>query len=421
MANVYDCALVYTPQIWVEKFHRHCTNTGQLRIRSFIYDSTVLFSDSYDVAIVSDTWPALSRSLVEKIKNRGSKVIGVCDGNEAAREYLSSIGVDGVVDSKLEVKILCDEIVTLLDTLSRETVTKEKISDEIDLTLLDESIEKKQDEISPGLFSNVTTVIGTGGSGSTEISIILASRLIDSLLIDFDFEHPSLAPRANLNIEPHIIDAIESAQNLKENFLDNVNRVSKFSAIVGLTHASLATDIRDYEIKSLIDESKVHFTNVILDCGAISQYTSFINLYESIMYETTTFIIVGDCSPHGIIRILETLVIIADFINRKDDNLLKSNIEIVVNKSTSDTRLIQQIQEEIEFCGVDCNITFVQHNKEINEMAWLGTQIYPKKWLKSFDALLQRINDTFKGNRDLSIQNKNAEYIENEKLVSESL
>lgn len=419
MANIYDCALVYTPQLWVEKFHRHCTNTGQLKIRSFIYDSTVLFSDEYDVAIISDTWPALSRALVEKIKARGSRVIGMCEAVEASREYLSSIGVDGIVNSSLEPKQICDEIIALLDSLSHQSPTSNKET-ALDLNLLDQSLKVQEDDGYFGAYSNVTTVIGTGGSGSSEMSLVLATRLIDSLLIDVDFEHPSLAPRTNLEIEPHIIDAIETAQNNKENFLDVIKRTGKFSAVVGLTHASLASDIRDYEMTALLDESKKHFSNVVLDCGNISQYSSFYYLYETLLQETNTYVIVGDCTPNGIIRILEALVVVAEFVSNVENDIEAPQIEIIVNRAPKDKQLAEQIAKEIEFCAMPCNISFISDNKEIKEMSWRGELNYASKWLSTFDDIASR---TVQFAKDRKRQNRFYEQNDEEatELIGESI
>ena len=370
MTNVYDCALIYTPQIWVEKFHRHCTNSGQLRIKSFIYDSTALFSDTYDVAIVSDAWPALNRSMVERIHSRGSRVIGVSDGSNDANEFLSSIGVDAILDSKKDAKLICEEAILLLDTLN---IQKESY---IDLTA-EEHIEQA--------FSL---------SGS-EMSTAISSRLIDSLLLDLDFEHPSIAPRANLYIEPHILDAIESAQNLKENFVDNINRLTKFSTIAGLTHSSMATDIRDYEITALIDESKSHFTNIILDCGTLQTHSRFDILQLAILKESDSIVIVGSCSPHGIIRVLETLVIATEYIQKCERDLDELNIEIIINNAEADDRLISQIKNEILYCGIDCDITFIQKNKAVWTLAWKGEFNYPKRWIRAFDNLIARISNVF--------------------------
>lgn len=393
MTNVYDCALIYTPQIWVEKFHRHCTNSGQLRIKSFIYDSTALFSDTYDVAIVSDAWPALNRSMVERIHSRGSRVIGVSDGSNDANEFLSSIGVDAILDSKKDAKLICEEAILLLDTLNIQKESYIDLTAEEHIENLDETIEDNEERTK--VQSNVVTVFGTGGTGCTEMSTAISSRLIDSLLLDLDFEHPSIAPRANLYIEPHILDAIESAQNLKENFVDNINRLTKFSTIAGLTHSSMATDIRDYEITALIDESKSHFTNIILDCGTLQTHSRFDILQLAILKESDSIVIVGSCSPHGIIRVLETLVIATEYIQKCERDLDELNIEIIINNAEADDRLISQIKNEILYCGIDCDITFIQKNKAVWTLAWKGEFNYPKRWIRAFDNLIARISDVF--------------------------
>lgn len=286
-----------------------------------------------------------------------------------------------------------------------------------------QSLNEEEDDGFFGAYSNVTSVIGTGGSGASEIASVIATRLVDSVLIDVDFEHPSLAPRASLDIEPHIIDAIETAQNNKENFLDVVKRTGKFSAIVGLTHASLASDIRDYEMTSLLDESKKHFSNVILDCGNISPYSSFYYLYESLLQQTNTFVIVGDCTPHGVIRILETLVVVAEFVNNVENDIHTPQIEIIVNRAPKDKQLAQQITKEIEFCAMPCNITFIGDNKEINELSWRGDLNYSSKWLSAFDELSARTVQSVKDRKQrnyVNLRDVDAED-ESEELIKESL
>ena len=130
--------------------------------------------------------------------------------------------------------------------------------------------------------------------------------------------------------------------------------------------------------------------------------------------------IVGDCTPNGIIRILEALVVVAEFVSNVENDIEAPQIEIIVNRAPKDKQLAEQIAKEIEFCAMPCNISFISDNKEIKEMSWRGELNYASKWLSTFDDIASR---TVQFAKDRKRQNRFYEQNDEEatELIGESI
>ena len=93
-------ALVFSPELWVERLHRHLTDHGGARVRQIVLEPALALEDEYDTLVVSHRWPGLTRSFVDAVHHRSRCVLGVFDPDEAAgRDHLAALGVDGTIRS----------------------------------------------------------------------------------------------------------------------------------------------------------------------------------------------------------------------------------------------------------------------------------------------------------------------------------
>ena len=91
-------ALVFSPDAWVEQFHRFVADHGGARIRLLVVDPAVLDDEEFDVLVSSDRWPSLTPSLVERMRARRVLLCGVFDPEEpAGKDHLLAVGVDAAV------------------------------------------------------------------------------------------------------------------------------------------------------------------------------------------------------------------------------------------------------------------------------------------------------------------------------------
>lgn len=388
MVEIFDAALVYSPNEWIESFHRHCTNTGSIRIRSLVYDISAVLEENVDTCIISDTHPALCLSLVQSLHEHDIFVIGITDELDAKNTFLSKIGVDAIFSSHKSSSELSQEIIQLL-TKSLPSESKAVKHDFIET----------QNEILHITQGSITCILGTGGSGSSEIAIHVASQLNDSILLDLDFEHPSIAMRLNADIEPHIIDAIESAQNDPDNFLSTVQSESEVDLISGTSHYSYAQDIRDYEITSLLELALKNYRDIVCDIGRVSfDHTFRLNTFKA-LEKSTTIIIVGDATPLGVVRLLEVL----SQLNEKNLISKSRKIHIVLNRATKKNDLNKQLIDEInEIDMVDC-VFLINHNNSFSNLTWKGQLNKSKSFSNSISLICDELNDSGVDYRDQQV------------------
>ena len=115
IANEPTIALVFSPETWVERLHRHLADHGGARVRQIVLEPTLALEDGYDTLVVSDRWPGLTRPFVSAVRERGHTVLGVFDADEpAGRAHLLGLGADATVSSDAPV----DEFVRVLAALS---------------------------------------------------------------------------------------------------------------------------------------------------------------------------------------------------------------------------------------------------------------------------------------------------------------
>jgi len=89
MTREAELALVFSPELWVEELHRHCTDHGGARVRQVVLDPDLALEEQFDVLVVSHRWPALSRGFVDALHERVRRVLGVFDPHDpAGHEHL---------------------------------------------------------------------------------------------------------------------------------------------------------------------------------------------------------------------------------------------------------------------------------------------------------------------------------------------
>lgn len=380
MEKVFDIALVFSSHEWVESLHRHCTNTGDLRIRSLVYDPVSMLTEEFDACIISDAHPALSEGLVHTLHESKRVVIGVCEETKEARAFLASIGVDAIFSAQLASEKLCTEVKNLL---SNET--------DLEKEFQYEAIENSEyvNKNTKKTFS--TSVIGTGGSGSTEIAIMLATRMTDSVIVDLDFEHPSIAPRLGLALEPNLLSAIEFAHTSNTELADQMQHFGSTAVITGATHPSFAQDIRNYELISFLLNLKSEFSNLVFDLGRISDYSQFFDHQQSTILDSDALILVGEPTPIGILRILETTALLSSIL---ESLMIHPSIHVVLNKCPQTRDAVRDSVRELIHLDQISNVSALPFVKDYYVATWNNRIIQPRVWKKTLDSILLTLEST---------------------------
>ncbi len=107
-------ALVFSPELWVERLHHHLTDHGGARVRQIVLEPALALEDEYDTLVVSHRWPGLTHAFVEAVHQRSRCVLGVFDPDETAgREHLAALGVDGTIPSDAAVSEFIEALTAL--------------------------------------------------------------------------------------------------------------------------------------------------------------------------------------------------------------------------------------------------------------------------------------------------------------------
>jgi hypothetical protein len=199
MSAVPAVALVFSPDAWVEQLHRFLADHGA-RVRQLVVDPAVLDDEEFDVLVVGDRWPALTPSLITRLRQRGARVLGVFDPAEpAGKDHLLSVGVAAVVASDAPAGEIVDAISQLAEDLAGPPVPR----------LLQSAL--VSDPAGAGSRPPVL-VVGAPGSGSTEVALALAVQLAaraPAMLFDARSDGAATGIRLGLPLEPNLRTAVD--------------------------------------------------------------------------------------------------------------------------------------------------------------------------------------------------------------------
>lgn len=371
MTEVFDTAIVYSPNEWVESLHRYCMNTGQLRIRSLVYDTSALDEENVDICIISESHPALSKSFVYKLQSRKIKVIVMTENEVEEKEYLADIKIDGIFSTKLPQQELVNKIIELLVKIKD---VKQPVESKISTTSQSEA------------RSDLVAVIGTGGSGCSEIAIQLSSVLKGAVLVDLDLQHPSIAMRLQADIEPNIVDAIEISQNGSTDISIAFQEKNGIQFIAGVSHFSFSKNIKEYEISTLFTDISRFSRTTICDLGRYPSSGETNLQYRAVLSKATTIIITAFANPVGIVRILDILSELTEMPSEID-------ICVILNHASKRSDLNKQLVREIrELKQVDEVLVF-ESFKNDPIPCWKGELVSNKGFIKSIHELTSFIDE----------------------------
>ena len=179
-------ALVFSPEQWVEELHRHLAHHGGARVRQIVVDPAVALDEEYDILVVSDRWPALTRGFVGAVHDRGRCVLGVFDPDEpAGKDHLVALGVDATIaaDAAMAEFVVCTARARPRDVRGPPTIHRSVVDD--------------TGGPEPG---SLVVVSGPRGGGITEVALGLAAALghrrAPVVLVDAHDTAPAVAGQA---------------------------------------------------------------------------------------------------------------------------------------------------------------------------------------------------------------------------------
>ena len=356
-----EVALVLSPEAWVERFHRHCTDHGGARVRQVVMDPALALEEMYSTLVVSHRWPALSAGLVDELHRRGRMVLGVFDPDEpAAHEHLRSLGVDDVIsaDADAQAFVLA---VSRLAPRGRDPRPGED--------------PRPPHASQPASRARFIAVGGPAGSGATEVAVGIADAFATAgrrtVLIDADEVTPSIAPRLSLPIEPNIRSAIDAVEFGLGDMRRTVLSVddADFLVLGGLPNVSAWSQVRPSEVVAVVDRLVGVVDELLVNVGhrleSLGAGRERYGITRSILAEAGVIVAVCLATPIGISRLLAW---IADARAMAPD----AAIVVVVNRAPRDRYRRAELTTEIVRSFEPAGLFFIPDDRRVVNAVWEG-------------------------------------------------
>ena len=357
-------ALVFSPELWVERLHRHLTDHGGARVRQIVLEPALALEDEYDTLVVSHRWPGLTRSFVDAVHRRSRCVLGVFDPDEAAgREHLAALGVDGTIRSDAVVS----EFVKVLTAL-----TPVRIGDP-----------RRSEIVTPeSVRTGPTVVTGPAGAGTSEVALGLAAALAargeTAVLVDADELASSTAARLGLAIEPNLrsaIDAVEHGLGEVTAALVPTGRPA-FDVVCGLPSLAAVAQIRPRDVLEVANALGRIRSQVLVEVSGVPG----VEIARSVVGDAGVLVGVGAANPVGVARLLGWAAALPAGV---------APVHLVLNRAPTDRYQRAELTGEIYRTFTPASLTFVPSDRRVERAAWTGELVPRGPFTTGVAALAQ--------------------------------
>ncbi|MFI5052883.1 MAG: hypothetical protein ACHQDE_00860 [Acidimicrobiia bacterium] len=356
-------ALVFSPELWVEELHRHLADHGGARVRQIVVEPTAALDEEYDALVVSDRWPALTRSFVEAVHSRGRHVLGVFDPHEpAGQDHLLALGVD----ASLPATASAQEFVAAVAGLAPAGAPSGS------MTLPS----APAPEIAPagdGSSGRLVAVTGTRGSGVTEVALALAAAAADRqgsvVLVDAHEVAPALAARLGLGLDPNLRTAVDARAHGLGDLEDSIVRsragaVASFDVVGGFPSATAAKQVTARDVLDVLAALQRSYRHVVVDLDGSPDAP----IARLVLEHSSVIVGVGLGVPVGVTRLLEW---IAD----TREVAPATYLHVVVNRAPRDRFRQAEIASEICRAVPPSSLAFVPTDRHVEDAGWNGDRV----------------------------------------------
>lgn len=333
-----------------------------------------------DVVVIDDVSSFLTRDKVVRLRERGTRVVGIYDpdGTEGLGiGFLENLGVDLSLPSNISP----EEMINAVSQLQ----PRESYSHTFDHAVADYSTTTTHP---PALTdSTLIAVSGPAGTGSTEIAIALADVLVArrsaTLLLDVDEVGPSVARRLGFHLHPNILTAIDTVNNVTRPLTEVVGRPSDraansvhFDVIPGIANPEDWTQLRPMDMDDLFAAVKKSWRYVVCNTGPFAEDLSGYGIERfgstrSTLTAADVIIGVMVPTPTGYMRFLDWL---ASLRTIGADRA----VYVVVNRSPKSNYIKGEIESQLAR-DVDprfiAGMFFIPEDEKVTKAEWEGQRV----------------------------------------------
>lgn len=349
-------ALVFSPEPWVERLHRHLAHHGGARVRQVVVEPAIALAEPYDVLVVSDRWPALTLGFVGAVHEGGRQVLGVFDPDEpSGKDHLAALGADATIPADATV----DEFVLALVDLAGEATSRPDPAHADG----DRSAGRVVSGDGRGLL---VAVSGTRGSGVTEVAVGVSFALAARskvLLLDGHDDAPAIAGRLGLGLEPNLRNAVDACCHGIGIGIPWSVAVATGSTTVEVVpgHPSpvAATHVSTQDVLDVLESARRSHDAVVVDVQERSASG------RAVIERADAVVGVVAASPVGVVRGIDWML---DALGRTPPLPL----HVVVNRAPRSRFRREEIRVEIERAIRPTSISCCPDDQRVAVAAWAG-------------------------------------------------
>jgi MinD-like ATPase involved in chromosome partitioning or flagellar assembly len=340
-------ALVFSPEVWVERLHRHLADHGGARVRQIVLEPTLALEDEYDTLVVSHRWPGLTRPFVDAVRRHHRSVLGVFDPDEVAgREHLAALGVDATIPSNAPIADFVEIIASLAPTVGGPAHDGDSGPDAT-------------------LPRGPAVVTGPPGAGTSEVAIGLAGAIAargeSVVLVDADEVASSSATRLGLAIEPNLrtaVDAVGFGHGGLATSLFAVGRPA-WHVLCGLPSLAAVAQVRAQDVLDVVAALGETHEQVIVEVSGAPAA----GIARALVRAAGVLVGVGSANPVGVARLLGWVGALPAGV---------APVHLVVNRAPADRYQRAELTAEICRTFSPAGLTFVPTDRRVERAAWAG-------------------------------------------------
>jgi len=361
-------ALVFSPEPWVERLHRHLTDHGGARVRQVVLDPMLALEDEYDTLVVSHRWPGLTRPFVDSVHRAGRSVLGVFDPDEpGGREHLAGLEVDAAIAADAPIADFVDLIARLAPARAVSAAT----------TVAD-AAPPRDDAAAP---RGPIVVTGAAGSGVSEVAlgltVALAARGERAVLVDADEAGSCTAARLGLPIEPNLrsaVDAVEYGLGALGATLRGVG--NRAEVLCGFPSAASVAQVRPRDVLDVVGALGESDRRVVVEVSG----RRGAEIAAAVIATARPLVAVSIASPVGVVRLLGWLAEIARPV---------ASLHVVLNRAPTDKYRQAELTAEVYRTVSPTSLIYLPHDRRVERAAWSGEVVGHGPFSTNIAALAQ--------------------------------
>jgi MinD-like ATPase involved in chromosome partitioning or flagellar assembly len=361
-------ALVFSPEPWVERLHRHLTDHGGARVRQVVLDPALALEEEYDTLVVSHRWPGLTRPFVDAVHRGGRGVLGVFDPDEpGGREHLEGLEVDGSIAADAPTA----DFVETIASLAPQRVPASALPTAAGCPTR-EGTDAPRGPI---------VVTGAPGTGVTEVAlgltVALAARGERSVLVDADESGSCTAARLGLPIEPNLrsaVDAVAYGLGALDATLHGVR--TRLEVLCGFPSAASVSQVRPRDVLDVVAALTASDRRVVVEASGRHGAA----IAAALLVTARRLVAVASANPVGVVRLLGWFAEIARPV---------PSLHVVLNRAPADKYRQAELTAEVYRTVSPASVTYVPNDRRVERAAWAGEPVGHGPFATAMTALAQ--------------------------------